>query len=74
MATVRVALVGCGAIAKHHLKALQQSRYNNEVTAVVDVDRKAAEGLAKQLLPPSDKQCKVRELAARVLLAPTHAI
>ena len=65
MAAVRVALVGCGAIAKHHLKALQRSSYASEVTAVVDVDRKAAEDVVQQL--PSGSQCKVRTTHAREL-------
>ena len=52
---VRVALVGCGTIVQHHLKALQQSSHAATVTAVVDVDRGRAEELAA-LLPRAQQE------------------
>lgn len=81
MAAIRVALVGCGAIAKHHLRALQLSKYATEVTAVIDVDRKTAEAFANQL-PLGTQQCKVFEsidealewkgFEAVILMVPHH--
>ena len=52
---VRVALVGCGTIVRHHLEALQQSSHAATVTAVVDVDRGKAEELAA-LLPRAQQE------------------
>ena len=58
---VRVALVGCGTIVRHHLEALQQSSHATAVTAVVDVDRGKAEELAS-LLPRAQLEGSTEKL------------
>ncbi len=45
---LRLALVGCGAIARWHLTALHAAAGRTEVTAVVDVDRDRAVAMAKE--------------------------
>ncbi len=54
---VKVCLVGCGAIARLHLSALQALKAASSVTVVglVDPNRKAAISLSKQL----PEQCQV---------------
>lgn len=55
--SVRFAFLGCGLIARHHLRALQESRHSAEVVAVVDSNRRYAEEFVKLLPRPED--CKV---------------
>ena len=43
MAAVRFAFIGCGNIARFHLRALRESTHLAEVTAAVDVRRASAE-------------------------------
>ena len=40
---VKLVFVGCGSIARHHLKAIQASSYEGRVCAVVDKSRTVAE-------------------------------
>ena len=42
MAAVRFAFIGCGNIARFHLRALRESTHLAEVTAAVDVRRESA--------------------------------
>ncbi|MGP0029052.1 MAG: Gfo/Idh/MocA family protein [Acidimicrobiales bacterium] len=44
---LRLAFVGCGAIAQWHLRALRAAAPRTEVTCVVDVDRDRVEAMAK---------------------------
>jgi len=46
---LRIAMVGCGAIAQWHLHALRAAEPRLAVTAAVDVDRDRAEALARQV-------------------------
>ena len=57
MATTRLLFAGCGAIARHHLRALQASGRRWEVSAVADPNSSAAEALAREL--PQPEKCKV---------------
>lgn len=54
---LRFAFVGCGGIARFHLRALQNSQHVTKVSAAVDVRKKNAEDFV-QLLPNS-QDCKV---------------
>lgn len=45
---LRLAFVGCGAIAKWHLEAIRAAAARTEVTAAVDVDRDRALAMAKE--------------------------
>jgi len=47
-ARLKLALVGCGAIARLHLPALREGAPRTDVTAVVDTDAARAEALAKE--------------------------
>ncbi len=47
MGKLRVALIGCGAIAKVHLKEIANLAHLAELTVVVDVDRDKCEQVAK---------------------------
>ena len=55
MAAVRFAFIGCGNIARFHLRALRESAHLAEVTTVVDVRRESAEKFSSLLRSP----CKV---------------
>ena len=44
---LRVAMVGCGYIARHHLKAFQRCGRAN-IVAVVDIRKENAEALAQE--------------------------
>ena len=57
MASTRLLFAGCGAIARHHLRALQASGRSWQVSAVVDPNRTAADNFVKEL--PHPDQCKV---------------
>ena len=57
MATTRLLFAGCGAIARHHLRALQASGRRWEVSAVADPNSSAAEALVREL--PQPEKCKV---------------
>jgi predicted dehydrogenase len=46
--TLKLALVGCGAISAMHLIGLRDGAKRTQVTAVVDTDRAKAEAVAKQ--------------------------
>ncbi len=54
---VRLVLVGCGLIAKHHLGALQESGYNYSVGGTVDQSLETAQSLVSSL--PNPSRCKV---------------
>ena len=61
MSALRFALVGCGGIARHHLKALGGCAHPTQVAAVVDERRDNAVELAK-LIPPDQtpaENCQV---------------
>lgn len=57
---VRFAFVGCGGIARHHLRALRGTGHAAQIAAVVDVKRDNAEEFAK-LIPEeqSTADCQV---------------
>ncbi len=55
--TVRIVLVGCGLIARHHLGALQESGYSFCVCGMVDKNLATAEALTASL--PNPSMCKV---------------
>ena len=57
MATTRLLFAGCGAIAGHHLRALQASGRRWEVSAVADPNNSAAEAFVREL--PQPEKCKV---------------
>lgn len=57
MSALRFALVGCGGIARHHLKALRGCAHPTKVVAVVDVRRDNAVELAK--LTDQAESCQV---------------
>ncbi|XP_011410260.1 PREDICTED: uncharacterized protein LOC105316777 [Amphimedon queenslandica] len=58
MAVIRLGLIGCGYICKTHLKALKELNDPSiAVTALVDINKEAAES-AKQLLP-APQNCQV---------------
>jgi predicted dehydrogenase len=46
--TLKLALVGCGAISAMHLVGLREGAKRTQVTAAVDTDRARAEAVAKQ--------------------------
>jgi UDP-N-acetyl-2-amino-2-deoxyglucuronate dehydrogenase len=52
-ARLRLAFVGCGAIAEWHLAAITAAAPRTEVTAVVDVDRDRALSMAEQTGAPA---------------------
>ena len=58
MASTRLLFAGCGAIARHHLRALQASGRSWEISAVVDPNRTAADNFWKEL--PHPEQCEVK--------------
>ena len=55
MASTRLLFAGCGAIARHHLRALQASGRSWQVSAVADPNRTAADNFVKEL----PHQCEV---------------
>lgn len=55
MSCVRFAFIGCGAIARLHLKALRDNSHPTQLVAAVDVRRRAAAKLAEMAEP----NCKV---------------
>uniref|UniRef100_A0A1X7VJS5 Gfo/Idh/MocA-like oxidoreductase N-terminal domain-containing protein n=1 Tax=Amphimedon queenslandica TaxID=400682 RepID=A0A1X7VJS5_AMPQE len=58
MAVIRLGLIGCGYICKTHLKALKElNDLSIAVTALVDINKEAAES-TKQLLP-APQNCQV---------------
>lgn len=65
--SIKFALVGCGGIARHHLKALQECATTTQVAAVVDTRRENAEELI-QLIP---NECKVRWAGLGYKVSPT---
>ena len=54
MAAVRFAFIGCGNIARFHLRALGESMHSTEVTAAVDVSRDSAEKFSSLLQSPCE--------------------
>lgn len=58
MESVRLVLVGCGLIAKHHLGALEESGYNYTVCGTVDNNLETAKALLASL--PNPSKCKVK--------------
>ena len=55
---IRLLFAGCGgAIARHHLRALQASGRSWQVSAVADPNKTAADNFVKEL--PHPDQCKV---------------
>jgi len=52
MAAVRFAFIGCGNIARFHLRALGESTHSAEVTAAVDVRRDSVETFSSLLQSP----------------------
>lgn len=66
MAAVRFAFIGCGNIARFHLRALRESTYLAEVTTVVDVRRESAEKFSSLLQAP----CKVGGANGRLVHPP----
>ena len=46
MSRVRFAFIGCGAIARLHLKAMRESGHHTQLVAAVDVRKQPAENLA----------------------------
>src|SRR3984885_9237927 len=52
-ARLRLAFVGCGAIAEWHLAALRAAAPRTDVTAVVDVDRGRALAMSEQTGAPA---------------------
>ena len=60
MAVIRLGLIGCGYICKTHLKALKELNDPSiAVTALVDINKEAAES-TKQLLP-APQNCQVKQ-------------
>ena len=59
MSSVRFAFIGCGAIARLHLRALRENahQHSSQLVAAVDTRRATASKLA-QLAQPD--QCKVK--------------
>jgi predicted dehydrogenase len=47
--TLRVALVGCGAISRVHLPAIREGAPRIEITAAIDADRARAEAMAQEI-------------------------
>lgn len=58
MSSLRFAFVGCGGIARHHLKALRGCAHPTQVVAAVDVKKENAAKFAE--LIPQDEDCQVR--------------
>ena len=57
---IRLVFVGCGSIARHHLKAVQASSYEGRVCAVVDKSRAVAEEFVSST---SQHNCEVKSPA-----------
>ena len=56
---VRFAFVGCGGIARHHLRAVQECGHASQVAAVVDTRINNAEQFLQLLPGTQQKQCQV---------------
>ena len=56
---IRFALVGCGGIARHHLRGLQVTSHPTAVAALVDTRRSNAEELLHLLPPTQAETCQV---------------
>jgi len=56
---IRFALVGCGGIARHHLKEILGASHPATVAALVDTRKKNAEELLRLLPPEQAKSCQV---------------
>ena len=59
MAALRFALVGCGRISEHHYRAVKGVTPSCCVTALVDIDREAAEAMKKKT--GEGESCKVSQ-------------
>ena len=73
MAVIRLALVGCGYICKTHLNALKE--LNDPfiaITALVDVNKEAAEAI-KRLLP-APQNCQVSFSCQHVIASPSFPL
>ncbi len=57
MSAVRLLFVGCGSIAGHHLRAVEQSSVKAEVVGAVDPNKDTAEAFVRQVATPNG--CKV---------------
>ena len=60
---IRFALVGCGGIARHHLRAILGADHPATVAALVDTRKKNAEELLRLLPSEQAKSCQVGHLA-----------
>ena len=69
MAALRFALVGCGRVAEHHYRAVQTVKPSCCVTALVDIDREAAEAMKKKT--GEGESCKVSETGPRAAVVVT---
>ena len=68
---IRLAMVGCGVIATHHLKAIVALNVPRPVvTTLIDPNVKAAWAVRKLLLEQQQEPCQVREVLL-VELAPS---
>ena len=63
---IRLAMVGCGAIARWHLDAIGRAAPRTDVTATVDVRLDMAEALAATT--GASAYCSVEDALARRLL------
>lgn len=63
MSAIRFAFVGCGGIARHHLKALVGCPHAAQVVAAVDIRPQNAEALVGLISEQqgSTEKCEVRE-------------
>ena len=61
--TLRLALVGCGAISKMHRMGIQQGAPRIEITAVVDVNRANAENVAGETGADEELRQSLTQLA-----------
>ena len=69
MAALRFALVGCGRIAEHHYRTIQNVTPSCYVTALVDINREAAEAMKKKT--GEGESCKVSETGPRAAVVVT---
>lgn len=59
MSALRFAFVGCGGIARHHLKALRSCAHPTRVVAVVDIKRENATEFCDLIPQDQAQDCQV---------------
>ena len=66
--TVRLAFVGCGGIARHHLRAVLGCAHPAQVVAAVDTQQANAEQFARLVPSNSKGKCQVGGALCAVMI------